>query len=62
MKYTHVFIFAGVLLLFLNITQCGGRICRDGLKSLGRISTSRDRSLLVTKHNPSALNKTLDAM
>ena len=39
MKYTHFFIFAGVLLLFLNITQCGGggRICRDGLESLGRI-------------------------
>ena len=61
MKYTYFFIFAGVLLLILNITQCGGRICRDGLKSLG-ISTSRDRSLLVTKHNPSALNKALDAM
>jgi hypothetical protein len=61
MKYTHFFIFMGVLLLILNITQCGGRICRDGLKSLG-ISTSRDRSLLVTKHNPSALNKALDAM
>lgn len=61
MKYTHFFILMGVLLLILNITQCGGRICRDGLKSLG-ISTSRDRSLLVTKHNPSALNKALDAM
>lgn len=62
MKYTHFFIFVGVLLLGLNITQCGGRFCRYGLKSLERISTSRDRSLLVTEHNPSAFNKALDAM
>jgi hypothetical protein len=62
MKYIHLLLFAGALLLILNITQCGGRICRHGLNGLDRIPTTRERSLLVTKHNPSALNKALDAL
>jgi len=52
MKYARLFIFAGIFLIFmiyLNITECGGGICRNSSMS------SRERSLLVTKYNPSAL-------
>jgi|694.fasta_scaffold66673_1 hypothetical protein len=63
MKYTYLFVLAGVLFLFLilNITQCKGHYCRDDINRLYPTSISRERSLLVTKHNPSTLNKALDA-
>ena len=59
MKYAHLFIYAGIFLMimiYLNITECGGGICRNSSMS------SRERSLLVTKYNPSALNKAIDAL
>jgi hypothetical protein len=59
MKYMRLFIFASIFLIFmiyLNITECGGGICRNSSMS------SRERSLLVTKYNPSALNKAIDAL
>jgi hypothetical protein len=63
MKYTYLFILAGILFLFLilNITQCKGHNCRDDINS-SYPTSSRERSLLATKHNPSTFNKALDAL
>jgi hypothetical protein len=59
MKYARLFIYVGIFLIimiYFNITECGGGICRNSVMS------SRERSLLVTKYNPSALNKAIDAL
>ena len=59
MKYARLFIYVGIFLIimiYFNITECGGGICRNSSMS------SRERSLLVTKYNPSALNKAIDAL
>jgi hypothetical protein len=42
--------------IYLNISECGGGVCRNSSMS------SRERSLVVTKYNPSALNKAIDAL
>jgi hypothetical protein len=45
-----------IVMIFLNISECGGRLCQiNG-------NRSRERSLLATKNNPSDLNKAIDAL
>lgn len=59
MKYLKLLILVGIfviIMIFLNISECGGRICQiNG-------NMSRERSLLATKYNPSDLNKAIDAL
>jgi len=45
-----------VIMIFLNISECGGGICR------GSRNMVRERNLEVTKKNPSALNKAIDEL
>ena len=57
--YPRLLQFVGIfviIMIFLNISECGGGICR------GSRNMSRERNLEVTKNNPSALNKAIDAL
>ena len=58
-RYLRLLQFVGIfviIMIFLNISECGGGICR-GSRNMGR-----ERNLEVTKNNPSALNKAIDAL
>ena len=58
MKPIHYLFFIACTFIVLFI------FCRDGTNcgSTERIRTSRERSLLVTRQNPSSFNKALDSI